>query len=371
MPSSTQTVIRMNSIVVIKDDIPALEENLDYSRAFEIPQIPSDVIADWIDQAKDGSLASGHTRRNYQADILNFEAWRRGRQITPKLVRDYLRHRRDETGHELSPTYRRRVLAAIRWWIRCIVSEVQTQPIAPRLWPWKYELLNQLDLTTKFRGPRGQRKEAAQAGRHIEDEEAVALLDACLRDLDELRGARDLAMIAVAIASGPRVHENVGILLKDVADESDATGPAYRINIIGKGDKAGDLLIVGLAAEYLKRWLDLRGNEPGGVFCPIHREGQFRRMPGKNALKPMTTEAARLILAERCRQAGIHKRTTWHDFRRTIVGKLIRHDIGIAQRAARHVTVNQTVKYDRRPDEEVKAALLKEIERLRQLRTQH
>jgi hypothetical protein len=81
-------------------------------------------------------------------------------------------------------------------------------------------------------------------------------------------------------------------------------------------------------------WLDLRGNEPGGVFCPVNRWGRFRKVKGCEALKAMTTEAARLILAEHSAQAGITKRITWHDFRRTLIRNLIRQDIGIAQRTA-------------------------------------
>jgi hypothetical protein len=58
----------------------------------------------------------------------------------------------------------------------------------------------------------------------------------------------------------------------------------------------------------------------------------------------MSTGAARLILAERCTQAGITKRTTWHNFRRTLIGTLIPQDIRIAQRTARHANVTMTAK---------------------------
>ena len=354
-----------NSLVVMRalDESLSTSETLDYARIFEIPQVPPEVIAGWIARAV--GLASEHTRRNYQADITNFEAWRKGRQITRGLVDEYLQQR-GGTGvvHELSPTYRRRIVAALRWWIRCIREQVQETQIQSTLWPWKYELLSQLDLAAQVKGPRGQRKEAARAGRHITDEEALGLLETCLRDPDEKHGVRDLAMIAVAIAAGPRVHETVGIALADVSEETDTDGLAYRINIVGKGDKQGDLLIVGIAAQYLRHWLDLRGNEPGGVFCPINRWGRFRKVKGGEILKTMTTEAARLILAERCAQTGISKRTTWHDFRRTLIGNLIRQDIGIAQRTARHANVTMTAKYDRRPDEEAKEALRKELDRL-------
>ena len=356
-----------NSLIVMRDTDESLSssEILDYAHIFEIPQVPLEAIAAWIEGAV--GLASGHTRRNYRADIADFEAWRLGRQITRSLVEDYLQYRSGEDpDHDLSPTYRRRILAALRWWIRCIREQVQEAQIKSTLWPWKYELLSQLDLAAQVKGPRGQRKEAARAGRHLKDEEALGLLETCLQDPDEKHGARDLAMIAVAIAAGPRVHETVGIALADIREETDAEGLAYRINVIGKGDKQGDLLIVGIAAHSLKQWLDLRGNEPGGVFCPINRWGRFRKVKGGEALKAMTTEAARLILAERCAQAGINKRTTWHDFRRTLIGNLIRQDIGVAQRTARHANVTMTAKYDRRPDEEEKQALRKELDRLQQ-----
>jgi hypothetical protein len=98
------------------------------------------------------------------------------------------------------------------------------------------------------------------------------------------------------------------------------------------------------------------------VFCPINRWGRFRKIKGGEALKAMTTGAARLILAERCIQAGITKRTTWHDFRRTLIGNLIRQGIGIAQRTARHDNVIMISKYDRRPDKEAKEALRKELD---------
>ena len=100
------------------------------------------------------------------------------------------------------------------------------------------------------------------------------------------------------------------------------------------------------------------------MFCPVNRWGHFRKVKGGKALKAMTTEAARLILAERCIQAGITKRTTWHDFRRMLIENLIKQDIGIAQRTARHAIGTMTAKYDRRPDEKAKKALRKELDRM-------
>ena len=110
-----------NSLVVTRATGESLSssETLDYARIFEIPQVLPEVIAGWIAQAV--GLASEHTRRNYQADIADFEDWRKGRQVTRGLVEGYLQQRGGPGAqHELSPTYRRRILAALRWWIRCI-----------------------------------------------------------------------------------------------------------------------------------------------------------------------------------------------------------------------------------------------------------
>src|SRR5512136_924304 len=105
-----------NRLVVLRapEANPIPGETLDYGRAFDIPRVSPGVIAEWVDAARDAGLASNHTRRNYQDDIEDFEAWREGRQITARLIERYLRHRRSAAGRDLSPTYRRRILAALR-----------------------------------------------------------------------------------------------------------------------------------------------------------------------------------------------------------------------------------------------------------------
>ena len=82
-----------NSLVVtrVTGESMSSSETLEYARIFEIPQVPPEVIAGWI--AKAVGLASEHTRRNYLADIADFEDWRKGRQVTRGLVEEYLQHR--------------------------------------------------------------------------------------------------------------------------------------------------------------------------------------------------------------------------------------------------------------------------------------
>ena len=64
-------------------------------------------------------------------------------------------------------------------------------------------------------------------------------------------------------------------------------------------------------------WLAVRGDDPGPLFYAIRRGGHVQAGQG------VTTEALAQMLAKRCEQAGIAKRTTWHDFRRTVAGDLL------------------------------------------------
>jgi len=116
-----------NSLIVTRatDESLSSSKTLDYSRIFEIPQEPPEVIAGWIARAV--GLASEHTRGNYLADIADLEGCRKGRQITRGLV------------------------------VSCIQEQVHEAQIHATLWPWKYELLSQLNLATQVKRPRGQR----------------------------------------------------------------------------------------------------------------------------------------------------------------------------------------------------------------------
>jgi site-specific recombinase XerD len=356
-----------NSFLTIHENAlpPELKGVTAPPRIFDIPEIPRGLIDDWIKAAAEDTLGSAHTRRNYQADIEDFEAWRNGRQITKDLITEYLGYRNEKAGHDLSPTYRQRILAALRWWVRALIGKIGSEPLPQDYWPWRDEMINQLEAVSKFAGPRGYRKKAAEAGRHIPDQEMRALLDVCRNDPDQFRGARDLAMIAVAVAAGPRVHELTDIRMSDVKLQTDSDGSGYVITVIGKGNKEADLYVEGFGAKYLADWLALRGDAPGGVFCPISHVGNPRKAARSGEWKSMTPEAARQILAKRCEQAGILAPTTWHDFRRTMIGNMIgEEDIKLAQKAARHANVSQTAAYDRRPAQETRNALRRQAERL-------
>jgi site-specific recombinase XerD len=53
---------------------------------------------------------------------------------------------------------------------------------------------------------------------------------------DSKAGARDQAMIAFAWQLGPRVHEIIGLTMKDIT-LAESTAPGYFVRLIAKGNK--------------------------------------------------------------------------------------------------------------------------------------
>jgi len=94
--------------------------------------------------------------------------------------------------------------------------------------------------------------------------------------------------------------------------------------IIGKGNKQrpANSSLTRMQRIYLREWLEIRGSDPGALFCYITRGGS-----------PATTgssfiaQSAALDLEEpysrgEARSRGI-KPLTWHDFRRTVISDII------------------------------------------------
>ena len=130
-----------------------MSELLIMPRIFEIPQVPPEVIAGLIAQAV--GLASEHTRRNYRTDIADFEAWRKGRQVTRGLVEEYLQFRGGAgADHEFVAH-----VPPAHPGCAALVDSLHPGNKSRRrrsnrtLWPWKYELLSQLDLAAQVKGP--------------------------------------------------------------------------------------------------------------------------------------------------------------------------------------------------------------------------
>lgn len=178
-------------------------------------------------------------------------------------------------------------------------------------------------------------------GSQVDAEALGAALYACDMD-DSPAGARDAAVLATLYSTGCRRSELAAMRLSD-------HDPAERsIRIVGKGDKERLVYLTEAAAERLDRWMAVRGNGPGALFCPINKAGRLRRTGGR--LAGMTGQAVADLLTKRLVEAG-QRRHTPHDFRRTFIGELLDAgvDLAITQSLVGHASPATTARYDRRP----------------------
>ena len=277
----------------------------------------------------DPQLRSKHTTRQYKSDLTNFEAWRNGRTITKTLVEEYAAQLQQEGK---APNTINQKLAAIRWFARKMADRAMDE-LGDR------EMAEQALRVVAVKDVKGERPER---GRHIQQGELSALMDACISDTSPA-GIRDAAIIAIAWATGLRREEIAGITLADLTNKAT---DSLDISVIGKGGKARTVYINDGALSALLDWLDVRGNEPGMLFVDVNKGGKVGS--GK-----LSGEALRKMLEKRSKKAELSQPITWHDFRRTFAGNLWGAGIdGVTiQKLMGHASQNQTAKYDRRPED--------------------
>lgn len=277
--------------------------------------------------ANDPRLPSHHTKRQYKSDLLQFEEWRRGREITKTLVEAYAA---ELQGGGYAPNTINQRLAAIRWYARKVTDLSmdyvgRENPQAARV-----------ALVKDVKGERPER------GRHIDPSELSALLRACIQDKNRAAGIRDAALFALAWSTGLRRDEISRIELEHMTPSEDGID----IAVLGKGNKIRTAYINDGALDALQDWLKIRGNDPGRLFQNVNKSGKVTG--GK-----LSGEALRKLLWKRSLQAGLAQEITWHDFRRTFAGNLWGAGIdgSTIQKLMGHASQDQTAKYDRRPEQ--------------------
>ncbi|WP_051704057.1 tyrosine-type recombinase/integrase [Glycomyces sp. NRRL B-16210] len=178
-------------------------------------------------------------------------------------------------------------------------------------------------------------------GQQVDAEALGAALYACDADPGPA-GARDAAVLATLYSTGCRRSEIASMRLVDY------DGAERSIRIVGKGNKERAVYVTEAAQARLERWMAVRGNTPGALFCPINKAGRLRRTG--NRLPAMTGQAIADLLTKRLVEAG-QRRHTPHDFRRTFIGELLDAgvDLAITQSLVGHASPATTARYDRRP----------------------
>jgi site-specific recombinase XerD len=286
----------------------------------------------------DPRLLSDHSKRQYNANLREFEEWRAGSPMTKVLVEAYAAHLQKDG---LAPSTINQKLATIRWWARKMIDfayENMEPERARRVSDQAARVLTVPDV-------KGDRP---QAGRHIPQSELLSLLRACVEDKSPA-GTRDAALFAVAWTTGLRNAELRRLKLEDMT----ITGEGEADLIVhGKGNKSRVAYLFNGAFHALSEWLDVRGREAGLIFCPVNKSGK------PNPKKGISGQALdKRILQKRIDQAGL-KHTTMHDFRRAFAGNLLDHnDLATVQALLGHASPTTTAKYDRRPERTRKAAV--------------
>lgn len=182
---------------------------------------------------------------------------------------------------------------------------------------------------------------SAPTGRHLTRNELRALFEALTRDATP-HGIRDTAMLGVAAQTGARRAELVAI---NVRDYNPSTG-TFRL-LRTKGRKAREAYVHDEGHAALARWIAIRGDEPGPLFCRIRPNGRI--------LPTVPISAHRLweVLRERAEAAGLVEHLSPHDLRRTFGGELLERgaDLSTVQQLMGHASAATTAGYDKRTAE--------------------
>ncbi|MFH1738098.1 MAG: tyrosine-type recombinase/integrase [bacterium] len=180
--------------------------------------------------------------------------------------------------------------------------------------------------------------ETLPRGRMLTTGEIRALFETCANDHTPA-GRRDAAIIAVLAGGGLRRSELVSLDLSDFDPETGALTVRA-----GKGGKGRISYATNGALYAMEEWLEVRGVEPGPLFCPINKGGKIN-------LRRMSAQSVYNALQKRGTEAGLQPFSP-HDLRRTFVSELLDNgaDVSMVQQLAGHANVTTTQKYDRRPE---------------------
>jgi len=206
---------------------------------------------------------------------------------------------------------------------------------------WRLGLMSAEDLQRAIDLP-AVRGERLPRGRALSRGELRALFESC-------RGrspadARDAALMGVLYAAGLRRAEVVALEVSDYDPETGA------LVVRGKGNKERIAYIDNGAADAVREWIAVRGNESGPLFCPVAQTGDV-------VVRSMTDQAVYGILRARAAKANV-KAFSPHDLRRSCVSDLLDAgvDISVVQRFVGHANVTTTARYDRRGEHAKKKA---------------
>jgi site-specific recombinase XerD len=207
-------------------------------------------------------------------------------------------------------------------------------------------------------------------GRELENDEIRGLIDVCLSDEDNpTLGMRDAAIISLMYSSGLRRAEVVTLDIDDIDLKKG------ELQVIGKRNKERKAYLADGAIRAIEKWLEKRGKEPGPLFYAVNKGGnivRYRKSRQTSAEKKQNLQPKKIVarlsdqtiyhvIDKRAKQAGLLKKATPHDMRRTFVSDLLAEGVDLAtvSKMAGHDDTNTTKRYDRRSSKVMQEAVQK------------
>jgi integrase/recombinase XerC len=164
---------------------------------------------------------------------------------------------------------------------------------------------------------------------------------------------RDLALLTLALTSGLRLRELVGLNVGDVLTRSGEV--AWRVDLpkkITKGRRGGVAFLSERARAVLRDFLEAKKviRDSMALTAPLFRSSWTRRL----SLRRVQT-----IFAHWQREAGFEVHYNFHTLRHTAITNVYRatKDLFLTQRFARHASPVTTVAYTHPSDEELYARI--------------
>jgi site-specific recombinase XerD len=147
------------------------------------------------------------------------------------------------------------------------------------------------------------------------------------------------------------------------------------LKVIGKRNKERKAFLAQGAIRAIEKWIARRGTEAGPLFYSVNKGEKIVRFRSerlsseekaagiapKRIVARLSDQTVYHIIDKRAEQAGLVKKATPHDMRRTFVSDLL--DVGVdlatVSKMAGHEDTNTTKRYDRRSSKVMKDAVEK------------
>jgi site-specific recombinase XerD len=176
---------------------------------------------------------------------------------------------------------------------------------------------------------KGAKNQGTRLGTWLSREQAQELLNA--PDRNELKGLRDVALLAVLLGAGLRRGEVVALRVDHLQQRE---GRWVIVDLIGKGGRMRSVPITAWVKAAIDRWLTASGIAEGCVFRAVNRGGKVRG-------ERMTAQAVYVVLKVYSSEIAPH------DCRRTFAQLARKGDASIEQiqLVLGHASVQTTERY--------------------------